>query len=972
MKKVNMLQIGIFALFIHAVIFNLHLWQVNMVMTEDPSRDSGTLQQEMEVEIPTFTTFTTFSGPLPPGSPGGTSSTGPSLGAKAPSLPAKGGEGGAAAPPPSVSNAQFISAIFSSVPEGAAAAICTKHGNPHEGGWVANSADVAAGLSTDANNYLNCSSFYHGAAGAFKAQKAQFASCHFLLLDDIGTKVPYALIGNFELSWEIETSPGNRQGGIILDTPIVDASVATRLHKAVIDAGLCDPGAGGPLSRWARLPVGINAKPQHVSPDGLPFRSKLVKWNPNARYAPEQIIESFALKLTSPGRSAATISSVKKVGAQDIFIPSVDENPVLTTLKLRGLYKREIEPGKHDITCPWLHEHTDSLDSGTAYFEPDAIYPIGGFCCQHSHREMFHVGELCNELGVTEAQARNKTIIRICPGDMHSVVNAAELVLAKNDRYFQSGGSIVRVKIDPINGDPTICSVSSQALTKILSSEVDFQRWDKQSTDWKSCDPPQRHIGILCDSQSFEHLLPLSGLARQPYFLNSGELVIDAGYNPVSGRYAVFDPQHYWQPDGTRLAAKKALEKLKALLEEFPFETVSDRSAALSAMLTGTVRPSIDLAPGFHVGAPVFGSGKTYLCDLFSAFAGTAGSAKISYPSTSEEATKSISSVLALGPAAVEFDDMDTDWLPHGIIKRMLTSETVSERILGVSKIATSSTRTLVLGSGNNVGPIRDLRRRVVTIHLNPRSATPATKSFVGAPVARVRERRSEYVMAALTIIQAWKCAGSPKADVSSIATYGGDWANYCRHPLIWLGEPDPATNLIDQIHHDPDAEALSALMLAWRTAFGSKPTTVRKVVDAASNGHTELMDALSEFPVIERGEINRSKLGWVLRKCASRIVDGYEFRKAQADGRTAWQVLPVDTTPASPPLPASGGPVGTASTPRPLRHDQTSPGSRDPVESKVEKVVSATGEQEGDHQTSNPDITSPKIDSEIMSRRNV
>jgi hypothetical protein len=94
------------------------------------------------------------------------------------------------------------------------------------------------------------------------------------------------------------------------------------------------------------------------------------------------------------------------------------------------------------------------------------------------------------------------------------------------------------------------------------------------------------------------------------------------------------------------------------------------------------------------------------------------------------------------GPGVIEFDDMDSDWIPHGTIKRMLTADKITDRILGYSKTATVSTRTLFLGSGNNVGPIRDLLRRVLTIHVDPRVATPATMTYQGSPVSKVRELR--------------------------------------------------------------------------------------------------------------------------------------------------------------------------------------------------------------------------------------
>jgi len=49
-------------------------------------------------------------------------------------------------------------------------------------------------------------------------------------------------------------------------------------------------------------------------------------------------------------------------------------------------------------------------------------------------------------------------------------------------------------------------------------------------------------------------------------------------------------------------------------------------------------------------------------------------------------------------------------------------------------------------------------------------------------------------VAAVLTIIQAWRRAGSPRAAADSIVTFGGAWSDYCRYPLMWLGHPDPAT----------------------------------------------------------------------------------------------------------------------------------------------------------------------------------
>ena len=823
----------------------------------------------------------------------------------------KGGEGGVF----QVTNAEFIAAVFTDLPEGGSAAVCSKPGNPNLGGWVARRADrVPTIVFAEHNNYLGCSSFYPGDDGSFKARKTQFAACHFLMLDDLGTKVPLGRLGDFELSWLIETSPGNYQGGIILDAPITDGAVAVRLLNAVIDAGLCDAGATGPLSRWARLPVAINGKPKYADEASVPFRCRLIEWRPDKRYSPQEIMDRLELELAPAGRPKKPAKPSAPLGnlphrfgndADDVLTPKARENPVVTALKARGLYKTPLGSGKHDMTCPWVHEHTDALDTGAAYFEPDELFPIGGFCCQHSHHDKYHIRALLEILGLRNDQARHKPVIRVVAGDLHRVVDAAEKELANRGRHYQAGGLIVSVATDPTTGDPSIVPTSAPALTRELSVAATWEKYDGRAGEWLRCDPPARHVGILFDAQHFRYLPPLAGVARQPYFRESdGELVKQPGYDNTAHRFGVFDARHFVLPEPTVDAARAALALLEDLLTEFHFVAAHDKAAALAALFTAVVRPTLPHAPAFHVRAPVFGSGKTYLCELIGAFSGPGGNAKVSYPMSSEEATKVMLSLLLTSPACVEFDDMDTDWIPHGTIKRMLTAEAITDRILGVSKTATVSTRTLFLGSGNNVGPIRDLLRRVLTIHLDPRCATPATMTYKGAPVDKVRQRRGAYVATVLTIIQAWRRAGSPRARVDSIVTYSGAWSDYCRYPLMWLGYPDPATALLEQVRHDPDGDALSGLMHEWHAVFGATPTTVRRAVEAA-NSYPNLFDAMREFPVEERGEINRSKLGWLLKKNANRIVGGFEFQRAEADGRTAWRVVSVKSPPL-PPLPAS------------------------------------------------------------------
>lgn len=597
----------------------------------------------------------------------------------------------------------------------------------------------------------------------------------------------------------------------------------------------------------------------------------------------------------APSPSLNTQKAAQEAWDDDVFTHKAAENPVVAALMAAGHYVTPLGSGLHELTCPWASEHTGDSDMKTTYAEPHGHNVTGVFECSHQHSENHGTNDLLERLGVEKMAARHKPLIHVAEGELHRVIDAAESVLAGRGSYYQAGGIIVSITTDPSTGDPSIAPANVQELTKALSEAIAFEKFSPRK-GWVPCDPPARHTGLLHKLQTFSYLPVLVGVARQPYFRDDGFLVTQPGYDQVSKRFGVFDASQFAIPaHPTKETALGALAMLRDVLSEFRFGGPTDEAAALSATFTATTRPALAHAPLFHAMAAISGSGKSYLCEMIVAFSGPAESLKVSFPPTSEEATKAIMSFLVKNPAVVEFDDMTTDLLPHGIINRMLTADPITDRVLGYSKTVTVSTRSLFLSSGNNVGPLRDMLRRVVIINIDPRCATPTTITYKGNPVDTVRKHRGAYVAAVLTIIQAWKAAGSPRSNVSSIATYGGAWADYCRHPLIWLGLPDPATSLLAQVQHDPDSEALGALLSAWFKEFGSTPTTVRKVIATASFGNEDLHDAIYDFPVVDRGDINPSKLGWLLKKNANRIVGGLAFREAQADGRKAWCVMPVD-----------------------------------------------------------------------------
>jgi hypothetical protein len=215
--------------------------------------------------------------------------------------------------------------------------------------------------------------------------------------------------------------------------------------------------------------------------------------------------------------------------------------------------------------------------------------------------------------------------------------------------------------------------------------------------------------------------------------------------------------------------------------------------------------------------------------------------------------------------------------------------------------MATVSTRTLFLSSGNNVGPVQDMTRRCITIHLDPGCEVPATRSFRRPElVLEVLRERERYVAAALTIVRAWIVAGRPMNACKSMAGYG-DWSNLCRQPLLWLGLADAAQSTFEAMAEDPDRETLDRLLTGWQLAFGKTPAMVRDAVRVSTFGddHADLREVLHDI-ADERGEINRRRLGWWIKRQAGRIVNGRRFVRASGNrSAEAWQVESVSSVPS-------------------------------------------------------------------------
>lgn len=791
------------------------------------------------------------------------------------------------------SNADFLSAIFTGLADPHRPFVLGFAGKPKDRKAWGGDAWRADKVSSDApgNNWYFSLAVYAPADDGYHRREKDCTAVYGVMLDDLGTKaLPLARLDACPPSYIIETSPGNFQAGYLLDKPCTDFAQIKALNQSLVEAGLCDPGAKSPTTRYGRMPFAVNGKSEPV------FECKLTDWHPERRYSVEDIVSRLELAPPTTTKAGKKAPATDRT-ADDIYTPRADDNPVIAALKKRGLYKQPLGSGKHDVTCPWVYEHTDQVDHGSAYFEPSDLYPAGGYNCQHGHRDKYRIGALLEFVGVTFVAAKHKSTIKIEPGELHRIVDVAERELATTKRYYQRGGLIVAVNTDPESQATEIKPVSQPGLLRALSSAAIWTRFDGRSQEDVVCDPPARHVTVLFDSEGYQHLPALTGIARQPHLRPDGTLVRDAGFDAATGLFGVFDARQFNVPDQpTRQQAEHALGELRDLLGEFEFAKPHDKSAALAGILTATIRPSLPLAPMLHVRAPQIASGKSYLTSIIVSFASPTSPAAVAFPTNDEECQKLLLATLLTAPGAIIFDNLTTDLIPFKSLCSALTEEFLTGRILGVSKTATVGTRSLFISSGNNVDAVRDMSRRCITVNLDPQCETPATRQFAADPLTHVRANRPRYVSLALTIIRAWTSAGKPMTNCKPLASYA-QWSDWVRQPLLWLGMPDPATSVFEQLAQDPDRETLGRLLHAWRKAFADSPTMIRDVIDksnATFTGDFELIEVLREIAE-ERGEINRRRLGRWIARHQGRIVDGMRFeRDSGTSSAEKWRVKSV------------------------------------------------------------------------------
>lgn len=498
-------------------------------------------------------------------------------------------------------------------------------------------------------------------------------------------------------------------------------------------------------------------------------------------------------------------------------------------------------------------------------------------------------------------------------GDLAEVCDEAERLLIKvGAAIYQRGGILVRIVHEASDqaglmrdtSAPRIVPFDDLALCDVITRHLQIWRRNRKTQELVRVDCPRVVAQTLLARKEWAFRY-LEAVVEHPVVLESGDVLWESEYHAPTGLLLdiplfTFQAPYDWVD---KAYALKHLEGLRGLLDGFAFVDDLDLSVALAFLLTPFVRPWLPTAPAFAFDAHAAGSGKSTLVRTGSVMSTGREPAFLTFSDDPAELRKVLFAALLEGDQQIAIDNIDIP-VKGAELAVILTSAVYRGRVLGQSVNASVPTKAVLSMNGNNLQIVGDLTRRVLVCRIDPECERPAERVFDFDPIEEVRQLRSDFVLDAVSIMQAYVASGET-VDVRPFGSFEV-WSRMVREPLIWLGLPDPVESIRVLEAADPEREQLRAMLSALHLAFGHREFKAVEAIHASQarrqaelgsgpapteeqrEGLAEALQAVCE----RNGELNIKALGRWLLRMHGRIEGGMRFvRSREARGGAMWRV---------------------------------------------------------------------------------
>ena len=546
------------------------------------------------------------------------------------------------------------------------------------------------------------------------------------------------------------------------------------------------------------------------------------------------------------------------------------------------------------------------------------------------------IHRLATEAGWVEEE---KPIIEIDSLNLMNTVNALEDLLSGLGGFYQRGGTVVGIRNEPISvsGDrvetmPRISPLSMEFVLEQAGNAADWGRWKQLKADEEPVltpsRPPKDVVETFLKRKQWE--LPfLSGIISAPTLREDGSLLSQPGYDKKTGLFLAFDVVAFptIPEEPTKAEAEAALADLRSLFGVAPFVTDSDRSVALSFILTLLVRPLLPSAPLHAFSATTAGTGKGFLSNLGALIATGKHAPAMAQGLVKEELEKKLVAALIDGSQFICIDNCERP-LGGDLLCQMVTERITNVRVLGKSKNVLCPVTAALSANGNNIIILGDMTRRTLLCCLDSGMERPELREFKTDGHSLVLADRGRYIAAALTMMRGFIAAGSPQM-AKPIGSFR-EWSRLVRDCLLWLGEDDPCETMENARAEYPNLVETQTIMNQWWLLAKGNRILVHELITAASQergvdayGGVKIGGCLVGVPKFMRPElreallevsnsggcINPKRLGKWLGRVKNRVVDGRRFIQDGKDrnGSAYWRLESISEAPVAGAEPEAG-----------------------------------------------------------------
>lgn len=351
----------------------------------------------------------------------------------------------------------------------------------------------------------------------------------------------------------------------------------------------------------------------------------------------------------------------------------------------------------------------------------------------------------------------------------------------------------------------------------------------------------------------------LRGLVSTPIFTADGHLLTTPGYDWESHLYYQPDmslsvPNVSKEPTADEIQTAKQL-LIEEIFADFPLGGLT-RPEIVEGALHGEGLPAVTNlmamvllpfmrelvdgpTPGHLLTKPAPGTGASLLTDVFSIIASGRETPALAMPSSKDEMSKTLTSILSNGQNIVFFDNINHS-VDSGELASAMTAPTYQARILGRTQTVEVAVRCTWVFTGNNVQLSSELLRRLIMVDLDAQVANPELRTGFRHKDIRgwAREHRGDLVWACLTLIQNWVAQGMEMQKDVVLASYE-NWSGAVGGVLKAAGMKGFMQNRdkLKEKASDDEGDAMSFLLEAWWDEFGAKPAYIKAPAGAGSSG---------------------------------------------------------------------------------------------------------------------------------------